>query len=669
MTKDLQALIKLSRRVGCNPMLVQGGGGNTSVKEKGGTMLVKASGAALGEMDVGRGWVRLDLLRLNTVLERTDLKEMRAARREITVLEALMDARVPPFEPATRPTVEANLHALLPKYVVHTHPVVVNALACARNGREAALRIFRRWTPAPLWIRYVDPGFPLAVETRRALAAYVKEHGVPPKVIFYQNHGLFVTSDSFREAATLTEKVIELINKNLKASARFTKKSAPLGLAARARQGAITNISLCLRNVRSRGTDAASFVRFSDSPLLARFAGSTGAAKMVRSGQLTPDEVVYCLKHGCYLTQSAVAAAVGGDVRPVRKAFAEHRKKHGYLPKIVTAADLGLFAAGTSVLDSSNALLVYESAVLAIEKSLAFGGPRFLTKRQAEYIDTWEVPRYRRTFYVTSEQEQPLAGRIAIVTGAGSGLGRGISWGLARAGAAVVLSDIDLPAAERTAKRITDDLKGEAVALRTDVTRERSVAAAFFETVKRFGGLDILVNAAGIAPAFPLADFPLGAWEKTLDINLTGYFLAGREAARIFVRQDMGGNIINLSSKTGLDASVNNTAYNATKSGEIHLARGWALELGKYGIRVNAVAPGNVFKGSRIWNDEYIRVVAKKRGIKPEEVIPYYNDLTALKKEIEPDDVANTVIFLCSDAARRITGQTLVCDGGQVLVR
>ena len=226
MNKDLQSLIKLSRRVGRNHMLVQGGGGNTSVKEKGGTMLVKASGAALGDMDIDCGWVRLDLGRLNTVLDRSDLKKMKPVRRERSILAALMDARVPPFEPSARPTVEANLHALLPKYVVHTHPVAMNALACARNGREAALRIFRRWTPTPLWIKYVDPGFPLAMETQRALAAYVEIHRVLPKVIFFQNHGLFVASDGLREALTLTEKAIELIDGSLKKSTRFTATPA-----------------------------------------------------------------------------------------------------------------------------------------------------------------------------------------------------------------------------------------------------------------------------------------------------------------------------------------------------------------------------------------------------------------------------------------------------------
>jgi NAD(P)-dependent dehydrogenase (short-subunit alcohol dehydrogenase family) len=130
-----------------------------------------------------------------------------------------------------------------------------------------------------------------------------------------------------------------------------------------------------------------------------------------------------------------------------------------------------------------------------------------------------------------------------------------------------------------------------------------------------------------------------------------------------------GGAMIVLSSKSGLDASKANSAYNATKAGELHLMRGWALELGGDGIRVNALAPGNVFEGSKIWNPEYIKTAARKKGIKPEEVIPYYVNLTALKRDIKRSDIAAAAVFLCSDAARCITGQTLVVDGGQVMVR
>ena len=162
---------------------------------------------------------------------------------------------------------------------------------------------------------------------------------------------------------------------------------------------------------------------------------------------------------------------------------------------------------------------------------------------------------------------------------------------------------------------------------------------------------------------------PLDKWRLALEINLTGYFLVAREAARIMRAQGEGGSMVMLSSKTGLDASKSNSAYNATKAGELHLMRGWALELGPEGIRVNAVAPGNVFEGSKIWNPEYIKAAAKKKGIQPEEVIPYYTSLTALKREIKRSDVAAAIVFLCSGAARCITGQTLVVDGGQVMVR
>jgi len=265
---------------------------------------------------------------------------------------------------------------------------------------------------------------------------------------------------------------------------------------------------------------------------------------------------------------------------------------------------------------------------------------------------------------------QVLADRVALVTGAGSGLGRAIAEGLAHAGARVALVDIDLDAAEETHARIAKAVAPHrSLAVQTDVTDETQVAAAFKKAVAAFGGLDICVAAAGIAPAHPLVDFPVAAWRKAVDVNLTGYFLTGREAARTLTRKGRGGSIILVSSKSGMEASKNNSAYNATKAGEIHLARGWAVELGPAGIRVNAVAPGNVFKGSKIWNPDYIKEAAKKRGIKPEEVIPYYIGLTALGIEIEPEDVAGVVVWLASDAARVITGQVIVCDAGQVFVR
>jgi NAD(P)-dependent dehydrogenase (short-subunit alcohol dehydrogenase family) len=263
-----------------------------------------------------------------------------------------------------------------------------------------------------------------------------------------------------------------------------------------------------------------------------------------------------------------------------------------------------------------------------------------------------------------------LQDRIAIVTGGGSGLGRSIAVGLARAGAKVGIADIDEAAAQETLGMIKKEQpKAAAMAVKCNVTSEESVRCGFESLVERWDGVDIVVNAAGIAPAYPLINLPVDKWRLALEINLTGYMLMAQAGARIMIKQGRGGSIINISSKSGLDASKDNTPYNATKAGELHMARGWAMELGPFGIRVNCVAPGNVFEGSKIWNPEYIKVCAKKYGIKPEEVIPYYVNKTALKREIKGQDIADAVVFLCSDKARTITGQTLVADGGQAMVR
>jgi len=260
-----------------------------------------------------------------------------------------------------------------------------------------------------------------------------------------------------------------------------------------------------------------------------------------------------------------------------------------------------------------------------------------------------------------------LAGQVAIVSGAASGLGLAIARSFFDAGACVAFTDVDATGLAKAIAPCDDHARVMSVVV--DVTKEISVAAGFDAVLTRFGRVDTIACCAGIAPAFALEDFPLDQWEQSLRINLTGYFLFGREATRIMKAQGHGGAMILLSSKSGLEPSKSNSAYNATKAGELHLARGWALELGRDGIRVNCIAPGNVFEGSQIWSPEYITAVAKKRNLAPDQVIPHYIGLTALNRDIKPNDIANAAIFLCSDAARCVTGQVLVVDSGQVWAR
>ncbi|MBN1443382.1 MAG: SDR family oxidoreductase [Planctomycetes bacterium] len=650
----LRELIAVSVSVGADPDLVQGGGGNASVKSADGKRIyVKASGTPLAEMSAERGWAELDLPAALAVLDRADLRRMEPARREAQVLRALEDAVLRPS--GARPSVESSLHALLDRVVIHTHPVGLGAFLSSRQSARLWPTLLEGIASRPpLYIGYVDPGFTLAVALKDAIASYEAREGCRPDVVLLENHGLFVAADSGEEALELTLRITlagqEWIGGRRVNPERFdaVAEGGPADVRG--------SIEAFVRGALLRGGASPALVRRDPTDEARRFAGSAEAVATAGSGAFTPDQIVYC--RTCPLVLAA------GDREQAAKEVSGYREDRGVDPRVIIVPGEGVFYAAADLAQIKVISEVYRGAIAAIRSCARGGGPRLLTQQQAGFIEEWEVENYRASLLAAGGRT--LTGRVAVVTGAGSGLGRGIALGLVEAGATVVGLDVDRSAVEDVA---ASQPAGRFLPLACDVTSEESVRAAFAAAAASAGGIDYLVNAAGIAPAFALVDFPVEAWRKALEINLTGYFLCAREAARWLQEQGAGGSIINLTSKTGLDASKANSAYNATKAGEIHLMRGWALELGADGIRVNCVAPGNVFKGSKIWNDEYIRVCARKRGISPEEVIPYYISLAPLGKEIEPRDIADAVVFLLSDAARNITGQVLVVDGGQVMVR
>jgi len=258
-----------------------------------------------------------------------------------------------------------------------------------------------------------------------------------------------------------------------------------------------------------------------------------------------------------------------------------------------------------------------------------------------------------------------LSGKVAIVTGGASGIGKGIVCGLAEAGADVAIADINKNAGMEAASEVASKYGVKCLAFETDVTNKASVEKMVEDVVAAFGRIDILVNNAGIAPSYPLVEFPEEEWDRTIAINLKGYFLCAQAVVRQMLKQGQGGNIINISSKSGVRGSADNSAYNATKFGVIGLAQGWCRELARHGIRVNSVLPGNVIHGSGIWSEEYIRARARQLGIKPEEVEEYYNKQVPLGRQCYPEDVANLVVFLVSDLASYITGCSHLVDGGQ----
>ena len=653
MNQALAELIKISNLTGSDTALVQGGGGNTSVKTNDGRyMYIKASGTALKDMSVERGWRRLRLETVRAILADKRLAALETDKREAEVVRRLLTACDDMFNTGARPSIESHLHAILDKYVVHLHPLVVSAYVNAKNGRTEIEKLFAQEKYPPVWIGYTDPGYALAKKMTQVVRQYQKQYGIKPAVVFLEKHGLLVSAAADTSALRLLRLVIKKCKSRLKPSG--TVKAKPID------SDDIIKGKLALRRAYFATTGIYVPVRFVSNDTVRAFSRRKDAGKLLAAGPLAPDELAYADGPPLWLEQL--------DSSVIERMLKTQTTKGEKPAGALLVQGVGLFVAG----DSKRAKIIEELATgsLMIRSWAAdFGGVNALNHRQAAFINKWEAESFRREM-ARRIGSGDLKDRIAVVTGAGSGLGRSIAVGLARAGAMVAAADIDTGAAHETVGLIGKKLpQAVAMAVGCDVTNEKSVAQAFNSLISEWGGMDILVNAAGVAPAYALVDLPVKKWRFALEVNLTGYFLMAQQSARIMIRQRMGGSIINISSKSGLDASKNNTPYNATKAAELHMARGWALELGEFGIRVNCVCPGNVFEGSKIWNPKYIRECAKKYGIKPQDVIPYYVDKTILKRQIKGQDIADAVVFLCCDKARTITGQIIVADSGQVMVR
>lgn len=255
-----------------------------------------------------------------------------------------------------------------------------------------------------------------------------------------------------------------------------------------------------------------------------------------------------------------------------------------------------------------------------------------------------------------------LTNKVAIVTGAGQGLGEAIAIRLAQEGCKVTVADINLPSVEIVAQRIKE-IKGNSLPLEVDVTKSNQVKSMVEKTVKKFGHLDIVVSNAGILKSYELTDFPEKDWRRVIEVNLVGYFLLAKEAAKIMKKQKSG-VIIQINSKSGKKGSYWNSAYAASKFAGIGLTQSIALDLAPYDIRVNAVCPGNLLD-SPLWVNSLYQQYAKKWGISKEEVRKKYENGVPLGRGCQYEDVANVLVFLASDEASYMTGQAINVTGGE----
>lgn len=645
----LSELIEFSNRYGKKDGFVLAGGGNTSSKE-GEYLFVKGSGTSLATISA-EGFVKMDRGALDAIWQKTYSSD--AAEREAEVLRDLMAARA--VQDGRRPSVETLLHNLFPqKYVLHVHPSHVNALTCSNDGENGMKALF----PDAVWVDECEPGYILAAHCREKLIAYRNETGRDAELVFLQNHGVFFAAENVEGLDALVESTMEKIDAELRVRPEFEEAETDRETAAA--------IAPVLRMLYDAEGHAA--VCFFCDTTIRYFAESEENFEVLRE-PLSPDHIVYCKAEPLFLD----------DLTPegITSAFRGLTERRGFKPKIVFAKGIGMFAIGSTVKEARIAAAVWKDCMTITTMAVNFGGVRHMAPAMADFIVHWEVESYRAKVSLSAGSAKALAGKIALVTGSAQGFGEGIARYLAAAGAAVVIADMNADGAEKTAASISDETGAPTLAVAGNVSDEESVKAMMEKTVLTFGGLDIFINNAGIVRAGSLEEMTKQNLELVTAVNYTAYFLCAKYASAVMKRQravspEYMADIIEINSKSGLEGSNKNFAYAGSKFGGIGLTESFALELAPYGIKVNAVCPGNFLDGP-LWSDpvkglfvQYLNA-GKVPGAKTvADVRRFYESKVPLGRGCRIEDVAKAVLYIIDQKYE--TGQAVPVTGGQVML-
>jgi rhamnulose-1-phosphate aldolase/alcohol dehydrogenase len=331
-------------------------------------------------------------------------------------------------------------------------------------------------------------------------------------------------------------------------------------------------------------------------------------------------------------------------------------------PRVVIVPGVGIVTSGLDAAKARTARDLYHRAIAVQDAADAAGGFRSLSESEAFAIEYWPLERYK---LARAPPRGELAGRVALITGGASGIGRATARLLAARGAHVVVADRNLEGAEEVAAElIAAQGSRRALAVAVDVTSEDAVVEMTRRTVFEYGGLDILVSSAGLATSAAITETTLEDWEQNYAVLARGYFLAAREAFRVLVEQGSGGALVFVGSKNALVAGANAAAYSSAKAASLHLARCLAEEGGPHGIRVNTVNPDAVIQGSSIWSSDWKAERASTYGVSEDELQKFYKGRTKLGVAVLPEDVAEAIGFLAGPRSAKSTGNVVNVDGG-----
>ena len=664
------ALIARSNRLGADPRNTNYAGGNTSAKgsvtdpvtgEPTELLWVKGSGGDLGTLtEAGLSVLRLDRLRslvdVYPGVERED--EMVAA------FDYCLHGRG-----GAAPSIDTAMHGLVDSpHVDHLHPDSGIAIATAADGEALTATIFG---DKVVWVPWRRPGFQLGLDI-----AAIKEANPDAIGCILGGHGITAWGQTSEACERNSRWIIRTAERYIKAHSKrnpFGPRVArlePLGPAKRRARAA--ELAPLLRGVAS--TDQPMVGHFTDDKVVLDFLASRNHSRLAGLGTSCPDHFLRTKVKPMLLDLppdaplEKVRARVEALHAAYRQDYAGYYERHatpdspamrGADPLIILVPGIGMFSYGK---DKQTARVAGEFYVNAIN-----------VMRGAEGLSTYapidESEKFRIEYWALEEAKlqrmpkpKPLATRVALVTGAASGIGKAIAVKLAAEGACVVIADLSLDKAQAAAAEIgSPDV---AIGVRVDVSDEAAVRAMVAEAVLAFGGLDLVVNNAGLSLSRSLLDTTVADWDLQHAVMAKGSFLVARESARVLIDQELGGDIVYISSKNSVFAGPNNIAYSAVKADQAHQVRLLAAELGEHGIRVNGVNPDGVVQGSGIFSSGWGANRAAVYGVPEQDLGKFYAQRTLLKREVLPEHCANAVYALVGPDLTHTTGLHIPVDAG-----
>jgi rhamnose utilization protein RhaD (predicted bifunctional aldolase and dehydrogenase)/NAD(P)-dependent dehydrogenase (short-subunit alcohol dehydrogenase family) len=657
---DLALRIYSTRLLGRDPRLVLHGGGNTSVKTKlpdllgdeAAVLCVKGSGSDMAAIEpAGLPALRLDRLRrLRARDTLTDADMVRVLR------ESLIDPTAP------NPSVETLLHAFLPhKFVDHTHANAILSLVDQPDGEAICAEVYDgRIGMVP----YVMPGFVLA-----KLAADVYERKPDVEGLILHKHGIFSFGETAREAyermialVTLAEQRLAKNRKVVFVTAQLPQAVSPIATVAPILRGAAS-----LKDDATEGAWRRLILDFRTRETILKFVNGADLARYSQAGVVTPDHTIRTKNWPLIVPapadgsidefKRAAQAAVQGFIAHYRTYFARNNARVGNskqmldpLPRVALVPGLGLFGLGRSKADAVIAADIAEATIGIITDAEAIGRYESISAAEMFDMEYWPPEQAK----LGAARELPLAGQIAVVTGAGGTIGAATAKAFAAAGAEVALLDLDEAAAGDKAKAIG----GAALAVRCDVTDAASVQAAFARVVEAFGGVDILVSNAGAAWQGKIGEVDESVLRKSFELNFYGHQRVAQAAVKIMLAQGTGGCLLFNVSKQAVNPGPNFGPYGLPKAATLFLVRQYAVDYGADGIRANAVNADRIRSG--LLTDAFIAERAKARGLSEKD----YMGGNLLAREVTADDVAQA--FLHQALELKTTGDVTTVDGGNI---